>query len=103
MPAGGAAGKLKASERWADSAALLQELKLANQHIAFSQQAEMAIAEALDGNSTLTRLTIELRSSRARELRHVPPRRAASAWLSSARASALAALSPRSLTFLSLR
>ena len=32
-PAGGAAGKLKASERWADSAALLTELKLEQNHI----------------------------------------------------------------------
>ena len=46
----------------------LVELKLSNQHLAFSQQSEMAIAEALEGNGTLMKLTIELRSSRAREL-----------------------------------
>ena len=44
------------------------ELKVSNQHLAFSQQSEMEIAEALESNRTLMKLTIELRSSRAREL-----------------------------------
>ena len=38
----------------------LKELKLANQHVAFSQRAE-AFASALESNTTLVRLTIDLR------------------------------------------
>ena len=45
----------------------LVELKLSNQHIAFSQQSEMEIAESLESNHTLMKLTIQLRSSTARE------------------------------------
>ena len=45
----------------------LVELKVSNQHLAFSQQSEMEIAEALESNVTLMKLTIELRSSTARE------------------------------------
>jgi len=46
----------------------LRQLKLANQHLAFSQRSEEALAEALQSNSTLTKLTIDLRSIRARDL-----------------------------------
>ena len=48
----------------------LKELKLANQHVAFSQRAEEAFASALESNTTLVRLTIDLRSTRARDLIH---------------------------------
>ena len=50
--------------------ATLKELKLANQHVAFSQRAEEAFASALESNTTLVRLTIDLRSTRARDLIH---------------------------------
>ena len=46
-PAGGAGGKLKASERWADSAALLQELKL-EQYIPQFEEEEMTSIELLE-------------------------------------------------------
>ena len=45
----------------------LRELKLANQHLAFSQAAEEALAASLEKNETLIKLTIELRSTHARE------------------------------------
>ena len=45
----------------------LVELKLSNQHIAFSQQSEMEIAQSLESNFTLTKFTITMRSSTARE------------------------------------
>ena len=45
----------------------LKELKLANQRLNFTQQAEESIAAALEANLTLTRLTIDLRSTRARD------------------------------------
>ena len=48
----------------------LKELKLANQRLNFTQQAEESIAAALEANLTLTRLTIDLRSTRARDLVH---------------------------------
>ena len=48
--------------------ASIKELKLANQHVAFSQAAEEVFAAHLDGNTTLLHLTIDLRSLRAREL-----------------------------------
>ena len=41
-------------------------LKLANQHLAFSQAAEEALAASLEKNETLIKLTIELRSTVAR-------------------------------------
>ena len=44
----------------------LQELKLANQSVNFTQAAEEALAVAVEGSSELTRLTIDLRSTRAR-------------------------------------
>ena len=46
----------------------LKELKLANQRLNFTQQAEERLAEALEANHSLTRLTIDLRSTRARDL-----------------------------------
>jgi len=46
----------------------LVQLKLANQHVACSQQAEEKLGEAVGGNSSLTRITIDLRSTRARDL-----------------------------------
>ena len=36
----------------------LVELKLSNQHIAFSQQSEMEIAQSLESNFTLTKVPI---------------------------------------------
>ena len=45
----------------------LRELKLANQRKNFSQAAEEKFADGLDANTTLTRLTIDLRSTRARD------------------------------------
>ena len=49
------------------SSQALRELKLANQHLAFSQAAEEALAASLEKNETLIKLTIELRSTHARE------------------------------------
>jgi hypothetical protein len=46
----------------------LRELKLANQRVSFTQQAEERLATALESNFIVTRLTIDLRSTRAREL-----------------------------------
>ena len=46
----------------------LSELKLANQHLAISQAAEMALAHAVDGHPKLLKLTVDLRNLRAREL-----------------------------------
>ena len=46
----------------------LKELKLANQRANFTQQAEEALAEALEANLSVTRLTIDMRSTRARDL-----------------------------------
>ena len=46
----------------------LKELKLANQRANFTQQAEEALAEALEANLSVTRLTIDLRSKRARDV-----------------------------------
>lgn len=45
----------------------LRELKLANQRKNFSQAAEEKFADGLDANTTLTRVTIDLRSTRARD------------------------------------
>ena len=46
----------------------LRELKLANQRVSFTQQAEERLAAALESNFVVTRLTIDLRSTRAREM-----------------------------------
>ncbi|KAL1527616.1 hypothetical protein AB1Y20_009002 [Prymnesium parvum] len=46
----------------------LTELKLANQRLNYTQQAEEQLANSLEGNHTLKRLTVDLRSTRAREL-----------------------------------
>jgi hypothetical protein len=46
----------------------LKELKLANQRVNFTQQAEERLAEALESNHCLTRLTIDLRNTHSREL-----------------------------------
>jgi len=46
----------------------LRQLKLANQHVSFSQPSEEALAEALEANHTLTNVTIDLRSTLAREV-----------------------------------
>ena len=46
----------------------MRELKLANQRLSFTQQAEERLAHALESNMVVTRLTIDLRSTRAREL-----------------------------------
>ena len=48
----------------------LTELKLANQKIAFSQAAEMTLANAVDANRALLSVTVDLRNNRARELIH---------------------------------
>ena len=48
----------------------LRELKLANQFATFTQAAEESLADALEANWVLTRLTIDLRSTRAREVIH---------------------------------
>ena len=48
----------------------LQELKLANQSGNFTQAAEEALAEAVEGTELLIRLTIDLRSTRARDKIH---------------------------------
>jgi hypothetical protein len=45
----------------------LRELKLANQRTSFTQQAEERLAAALEDNLAITRLTIDLRSTYARE------------------------------------
>ena len=46
----------------------LAQLKLANQHVAFSQQAEEKLGDAVGASSSLTRVTIDLRSTRARDM-----------------------------------
>jgi len=46
----------------------LKEVKLANQKSSFSQQAEEYLANSLEGNHILKRLTVDLRSTQAREL-----------------------------------
>ena len=46
----------------------LKELKLANQHVSFSGQAEMALARSLEANTSLQRLTIQMRNPHPREL-----------------------------------
>ena len=48
--------------------ASLRELKLASQGQSISQAAEEALAEALASNSTITKLTLDTRSTRARDL-----------------------------------
>ena len=48
--------------------ASLRELKLASQGQSISQAAEEALAEALASNSTVTKLTLDTRSTRARDL-----------------------------------
>ena len=48
--------------------ASLRELKLASQGQSISQAAEEALAEALACNSTITKLTLDTRSTRARDL-----------------------------------
>ena len=45
----------------------LRELKLANQRVSFTQQAEERLAAALESNFVVTCLTIDLRSTFARE------------------------------------
>ena len=44
------------------------QLKLCNQRVACSQRAEEALAAALESNTTLQKLAIELRSQRARDV-----------------------------------
>ena len=46
----------------------LKELKLANQHLGFAQASEETFAAALEENTSLLHLTIDLRNLRAREL-----------------------------------
>ena len=46
----------------------LRELKLANQRVAYSQRSEEVLAEALEYNATLLKLTMDYRSIRARDL-----------------------------------
>ena len=46
----------------------LTELKLANQAANFTQAAEEQLAEAIDSNRTLARLTIDLRNRHAKEV-----------------------------------
>lgn len=46
----------------------LRELKLANQRVTYSQRCEEALAEALELNRTLLKLTLDHRSIRARDL-----------------------------------
>ena len=48
----------------------MRELKLANQRVSFTQQAEERLATALESNFIVTRLTIDLRSTYARERIH---------------------------------
>lgn len=45
----------------------LKELKLADQRATFSQLAEQRIADALESNHTIIRLTINMRSTRAKD------------------------------------
>ena len=46
----------------------LRQLKLANQHVNFSQQSELKLAEAMEHNTSITSLAIELRSVQARDM-----------------------------------
>ena len=43
----------------------LKELRLANQHLSFSQVAEGRLAAAVQGNRTLTRLSVDMRAIQA--------------------------------------
>ena len=46
----------------------LRQLKLANQHVNFSQQSELKLADAMEHNTSITSLAIELRSVQARDM-----------------------------------